>query len=76
MSDALSPRHDLERAIRRYVAAESGGGLATDYLVFAAYQDPAQPGTGYQLILTDDISYHCAVGLAAHMVATLESTYE
>ncbi|RDI65726.1 hypothetical protein [Nocardia pseudobrasiliensis] len=75
MAEQLSPRDDLDRAIRRWLANETSGGLATDYILFSAYLDPARHGTGYHLALSEGISYHAASGLAGHLPAVVEDTF-
>ncbi|MGW4240979.1 hypothetical protein [Nocardia sp. NPDC004722] len=70
-----TPEEELGDAIRRWVAATSGGALATDFIMFSAAHDPARSGTGYYLAMSQDMPYHTAIGLTQHLAEVVEDNF-
>ncbi|MFC9995679.1 hypothetical protein [Nocardia sp. NPDC127526] len=73
--ETRTPEEELGDAIRRWVAATSGGALATDFILFSAAHDPARVGTSYYLITSEGMPYHTAIGLTQHLGEIVEDSF-
>ncbi|WP_329405470.1 hypothetical protein OG563_26780 [Nocardia vinacea] len=74
MSEMLSAAAELTAAIRRYVSVETGGELATDWLLFTAHT--GTPNPDYLLAVSDGLSPHAAGGLSMRLPGALEERYD
>ncbi|WP_109523721.1 MULTISPECIES: hypothetical protein [Nocardia] len=74
MAELISPRAQLEAAIRRYVRVETGGELATDWILFTAHTSDPLPE--YLLITSTGLAPHAAGGLSNRLPDALEDRYD
>lgn len=67
---------DLEDAIRQYVAAESEGGIAIDWVMFSSVASPENfDATAYIWAISEGLPYHTALGLLSHACDVVPVTY-